>query len=42
MMILSGNIFAADTWQLFYKMILGPLRNVEIIKDTILNPQESI
>lgn len=38
----DGNIFAEDTWQLYYKMILGLLRNVEIIKDTILNPQESI
>lgn len=42
MMILGGEVFAADTWQLYYQMILGPLRNVEIIKDTILNPQNSI
>ena len=42
MMILGGNVFAANKLQLHYKMVPIPLRNVKIIKDAIDNPQRSI
>lgn len=41
MMIIGGNVFAANEQQLHFKMVPVPLRNVESIKDTIFNHQRS-